>query len=81
MTKEGLNECHIISFIYQKSFSFLYNENNLKIGQDFLDIKYIIYLSCIRTAINETERQLDMAQENFEKISRTIKKVNIPCET
>merc|ERR1719239_1955731 len=28
----------------------------------------------LKTAINETERQLDMAQENFEKISRTIKK-------
>jgi len=28
----------------------------------------------LKTSINETERQLDMAQENFEKISRTIKK-------
>jgi len=27
-----------------------------------------------KTAINETERTLDLAQENFEKISRTIKK-------
>lgn len=27
-----------------------------------------------KTQISETERQLDMAQENFEKISRTIKK-------
>merc|ERR1719495_965359 len=28
----------------------------------------------LKTSINETERTLDLAQENFEKISRTIKK-------
>ena len=35
---------------------------------------WLFFVLLSRTQISETERQLDMAQENFEKISRTIKK-------
>ena len=35
---------------------------------------YFSLTNYFSNGIKETERQLDMAQENFEKISRTIKK-------